>query len=164
MITSFERKLGATRTVFLTRKRAIKIAGHWTFDHWRWWWPALLTGLLSNMQERNFAATNWPELCPISFYIPGGLMLIMPRARRLTEEEWRHFDYRAFVTRGSQYAADNFEQRAIGWQRGTSGGIGQPLAGLFLGGAEPEGMMIPAEYKLDSFGVLNGRIIAVDYG
>jgi predicted GH43/DUF377 family glycosyl hydrolase len=35
---------------------------------------------------------------------------------------------------------------------------------LFLGGAEPEIMIIPAEYKRDSFGVLDGRIVAVDYG
>lgn len=161
MTPSFERKLGAMRTVFITRRYAFKIAGHWTFEHWRWWWRSFLTGLLSNMQERSFAATKWPELCPIIFYVPGGFMLVMPRALRLTEEEWQRFDYRAFVTRSDPYVADNFGRRASEWRQGD---IGQPLAGLFLGGAEPEGMVIPAEYKQDSFGVLNGQVVAVDYG
>ncbi|MBV9219546.1 MAG: hypothetical protein JO366_20590 [Methylobacteriaceae bacterium] len=39
---------------------------------------------------------------------------------------------------------------------------GQPLSPLILGGAEPEAGIVPAEYN--SFGVLGGRIVAVDYG
>jgi hypothetical protein len=31
-------------------------------------------------------------------------------------------------------------------------------------GAEPSIGLVPAEYKPDSFGVLNGRIVALDYG
>ena len=43
------RRLGAERTVFLTRRHVFKLPGRWTFAHWRWWWPSLLRGLLSNI-------------------------------------------------------------------------------------------------------------------
>jgi len=29
---------------------------------------------------------------------------------------------------------------------------------------EPEGLLIPVEYKYDSFGIYQGRCVAVDYG
>lgn len=151
------RKLGATRTVFLIRNYAVKIAGHWTFVHWRYWWRSLLTGLLCNMQERNFAQTGWEQLCPLRFYVFGGFLLVMPRTRPLTDVEWSQFDYRKFVTREDHYAECNYDKRA-------TANVDQPLAGLFLGGAEPEGLVIPVEFKRDSFGVLDGRIVAIDYG
>jgi hypothetical protein len=96
-----ERRLGAVRTVFITRRHVYKLPGLWTFNFFGWWWEAFLHGLLSNMQERTFGAEGWPELCPVSFAIPGGFLVVMPRARPLTDAEWAAFDYRAFVTRRS---------------------------------------------------------------
>jgi hypothetical protein len=42
--------------------------------------------------------------------------------------------------------------------------LGQPLHSFVLGNADPDAGIIPAEYKRESFGFLNGRIVAVDYG
>jgi hypothetical protein len=85
----------------------------------------------------------------------------MPRARPLTYREWQEFDYRTFVTRRDAYSGYNFDSRAGKWKEGDRG---QPLGVLALGNAETSAGLIPAEYKPDSFGVLNGRIVAVDYG
>jgi hypothetical protein len=106
------RRFGAVRTVFITRRYVFKLPGRWQWQHRRWWWNAFLRGLLSNMQERSFAAEHWPELCPLCFSAPGGFLVVMPRARPLTYAEWQHFDYRAFVTRGDEYVADNFDSYA----------------------------------------------------
>jgi hypothetical protein len=113
--------------------------------------------------EESISCPNegWPELCPVSFSIPGGFLVVMPRARRLHASEWKEFDYRAFVTRGDPYWADNFDAHAGTW---TQRDPGQPLHALTLGNAEPSAGLIPAEYKPDSFGLLNGRVVAVDYG
>jgi hypothetical protein len=155
------RRFGAVRTVFITRRYVFKLPGRWQWQHWRWWWDAFLRGLLSNMQERTFAAQRWPELCPVCFSIPGGFLVVMPRTRPLTYAEWQGFDYRAFVSRGDDYVEDNFDSYAGTW---APGALGQPLHVLVLGNAEPSIGLVPAEYKPDSFGVLNRRIVAIDYG
>jgi hypothetical protein len=151
------RKLGAVRTIFLTRQHVFKLPGRWTWGH-RGWWDSFLRGLLSNMQERHFAAEAWPELCPVLLSLPAGLM---PRARPLTTAEWEGLDYRAFVTRGDPYIEENFDIHAGPWLQGEPG---QPLACLALGNADTSSGLVPAEYKRDSFGMVNGRIVAADYG
>ena len=64
------------------------------------------------MQERAFACEGWPELCPVTLSLPGGFLIIMRRARPLTNEEWLAFDYRAFVTRGDACFEENFDRHA----------------------------------------------------
>jgi hypothetical protein len=155
------RRLGAFRTVFITRRYVFKLPGRWRWDGRGWWWEFLLRGLLSNMQEREFAAEEWPELCPVRFSIPGGFLVVMPRARPLTSREWAAIDYRGFVTRGDGYVEENFNNLAREWRQGEPG---QPLHSLVGGAAEPSSGLVPVEYKLGSFGVLDGRIVAVDYG
>jgi hypothetical protein len=39
-----------------------------------------------------------------------------------------------------------------------------PLSPLLLGNGDPTNGLVPTEYKRDSFGVMDGRIVAVDYG
>jgi hypothetical protein len=156
-----ECRFGAVRTVLLTPHYAFKLPGRWQLDAWRWWWDLLLRGLLSNMQERRFAAEGWPQLCPIRAALPGGFLVVMPRARPLTDAEWQSLDYRTFVTRGDGYVEANFDSCAREWKQGD---LGQPLSPLVLGNAGAEAGLIPAEYKRDSFGVLAGHIVAVDYG
>jgi hypothetical protein len=156
-----ERRFGSVRTIFLARRRVFKLPGRWMWSDRHWWWDFLLRGLLSNMQERRFAAEGWSELCPVSFSLPGGFLVVMPRAEPLADADWQELDYRAFVTRGDAYVAENFDARAGSWRQGDRG---QPLHGLILGNAEPEAGIVPAEYKRDSFGLINGRIVAVDYG
>lgn len=111
---------GVTREVVLFRDYAFKI------PKLIYGWRMFLCGLLANMQEAQFGRCGWPEVCPVSFAVPGGWLIVMRRARPLTDAEWAGFDAAAFV---------NQEDR-----------------------------MIPAETKRDSFGMLDGRIVALDYG
>jgi len=110
---------GATRVVILAGSYAVKVPRPTT-------WRTFLNGLLSNMQEREFSRTSWPELCPVLFSLPGGWLVVMPRCQPLTCYEYNDFDTREFIAR--------------------SDGV------------------IPVEEKPDSFGWLEGRIVAVDYG
>lgn len=111
---------GITREVFLIGRYAIKV------PRIVYGWKMFLCGLLANMQERTFGSTGWPEICPVVFSLPGGWLVVMRRARLLTDDEWRVFDPKAFC--------------------------------------ETEEYTVPAETKRDSFGVLDGRIVAIDYG
>jgi len=72
---------GATRCVLLTRRYAVKVPRLVS-------WRLFLHGLLSNMQEREFSRTGWPELCPVLFSLPGGWLVVMPRCEPLTDDEW----------------------------------------------------------------------------
>ena len=111
---------GITREVFLIGQYAVKI------PKMTYGWQKFLCGLLANMQEVTFSKAGWPELCPVVFSIPGGWLIVMKRARPLTDQEWWGFDPNTFV--------------------------------------EPGEYVVPAETKRDSFGILDGRIVAVDYG
>lgn len=113
-------RTGCTRTVFLTRGLAIKVPNLFCG------WKLFLTGLLCNMQEVQFGKTGWEGLCPVCWSLPGGFMLVMPRVRVMTKQEFEGFDFEGFVER-ADYA-------------------------------------IPAEAKASSFGFLDGRVVAIDYG
>lgn len=111
---------GVTREVFLIGRYAIKI------PKLIYGWDKFLRGLLANMQEREFARTGWPELCPVVLSVPGGWLVVMRRCAPLTDEQWAAFDADAF--------------------------------------REPGEYSVPVEAKQDSFGMLDGRVVAVDYG
>lgn len=110
---------GCTRIVILTCRLAIKLPNVCK-------WRLFLHGLLANMQERAFGATGWLELCPVLWALPGGWLVIMPRAVPLTDDEFLALDVESF--------------------------------------AEKPDYRIPVEAKTSSFGWLNGRIVAIDYG
>jgi len=112
-------RTGCTRIVILFGNYAIKLP---CLDEWR----LFLHGLLANMQERRFSKEGWPELCPVVFSAPGGWLLIMKRAKEMTNQEFETFDSRAWSDRGDY--------------------------------------IIPVEHKSNSFGWLNGEIVAIDYG
>jgi hypothetical protein len=116
---------GSSRMVILTKRWAIKLPRPTE-------WRLFLHGLLANMQERQFATTKDPRLCPIKFGVPGGWFIVMPRASALEYDEWDAFDWEAFCA----YRDDD------------------------------EAMMlkVPVEGKWSSFGWLNGKIVAIDYG
>lgn len=78
---------GATRAVLLTKRYAFKVPRLVS-------WRLFLSGLLANMQEREFARAGWPELCPVLFSLPGGWLVVMPRAAPLTDLEWAQIDMR----------------------------------------------------------------------
>ena len=77
--------MGATRAVILVGRWAVKLPRPTS-------WRLFLSGLLANMQEREFARTGWPELCPVLFSLPGGWLVVMPRAEPLTDGEWELLD------------------------------------------------------------------------
>lgn len=114
---------GVTRFVILTRRYAIKVPRFWWHHTFRW--QMFLFGLLGNMQEREFARTKWPELCPVVFSLPGGWLVVMRRAQPL-HDDLTDAQYDAIVNRPDYH--------------------------------------VPAEHKVDSFGILDGRIVAIDYG
>jgi hypothetical protein len=68
-----EIRRGASRTVLLTRRYAIKLPSLRSYR-------ATLWGLLSNLAERERA--GGPGLCPILWSLPGGLVVVMPRCER----------------------------------------------------------------------------------
>lgn len=113
-------RTGCTRIVCLLWRWAVKLPNF--TDGWR----MFLKGLLANMQEAQFSRTKWPKLCPVVWSIPGGWIVIMRRAKVLTDDEFL------------QCVPD-------GWIE------------------EPD-YIIPAELKSNSFGWLNGKIVAIDYG
>lgn len=111
---------GCTRAVFLIGPWAIK------FPTVIYGWRLFLLGLLANMQEQIFSRTGWPELCPVLWGVSGGWLVVMRRAKILTEEEFERLDLESWVNRNDY--------------------------------------TIPAEIKHDSFGWLDGKLVAVDYG
>lgn len=86
-------RAGVTRHVILAGRFAFKFPAIWR-------WQTFLWGLLANMQERLFSKTEWPELAPVVFSDPLGLLLVMRRARVMTDEEFEKFDYYVFTHRG----------------------------------------------------------------
>lgn len=129
---------GVTREVLLVGRYAIKVpklTGGWGF---------FLRGLLANMQERRCGTARWPELCPVVFSLPGGWILVMRRAEPLAEERWKQFR--------CELIGD--EAVAVDYRRGF-------LKPWNDASAE---YLVPVDLKRDSFGLLDGFIVAVDYG
>lgn len=105
---------GVTRKVLLIGNWAIKVPN---FDEWR----TLLLGLLANMQEKTFSAMGEPDLCPVLFSLPGGWMIVMRRARVLTDEEfalWEEWDRRAWLDRGDWLIPAELKSDSFGYLDG----------------------------------------------
>lgn len=77
---SWSVKCGTSRLVVLTSHSAFKLPRP---DRWR----RLLTGLLANLDEVNLSRQNLPRLCPVKWSLPGGLLVVMPRAEDLPFHE-----------------------------------------------------------------------------
>lgn len=118
---------GVTRTVILTKRWAIKLPSV------VYGWKFFLYGFLANMQEVSWSGFD-DRLCPIIFALPGGSLIVMPRCKPLTDEE---------------YIAEVY----TGWDAMCDRDTGEVLSGS-----------LPVEMKTCSFGRLNGKIVAVDYG
>jgi hypothetical protein len=66
---------------------------------------------------------------PSRVSLPGGFVVVMPRATLLNDTQWCQFDYRGFVTCGDDSANENFDLMAGAWRQGDDG---QPLYGRHL--------------------------------
>lgn len=75
-------KKGSTRYVLFIRNYAFKIPSLSGYTQFLW-------GLLANMQEVRFSkvVSIKNKLCPIVFYIPFGIMVVMPKVRILNNNE-----------------------------------------------------------------------------
>ena len=101
-------------------------------------WRLFLQGLLGNMMERDFTKWNIDEkLCPVIFSVWGGFCNIMPRCESVTEDNF----------------PDGWEFEE--WSEATI--VDTPTHHITIAG-------LPVEKKLSSFGLLNGKLVAVDYG
>lgn len=128
---SWTTRLGATRLVILTRRHAIKPPRPTA-------WHLFLSGLLANRTERIFAQTEWPELCPIRWSLPGGWLVVMPRCNEVTARSvWP-----SEPERTEDHLPDDLYERLV----------------------EHDDYRVPAENKLFSWGWYAGRLVAVDYG
>lgn len=105
---------GTTRKVFLIGRYAIKVPA--TVE-----WRLFLHGLLANAQEAIFSKTGWPELCPVIFSVPGGWLLVMKRAKTLTDDEWISMDEQEihqFVTKPDYTVPCELKPDSFGWLDG----------------------------------------------
>jgi hypothetical protein len=87
-------------------------------------WRDFLYGLLNNINETHRSRSGNQALCPVLWSVPGGFLVVMPRVRVFSEEEYTPEQARAFAEANS----------------------------------------VPGEHKADSYGLLNGRVVCVDYG
>lgn len=85
-------KHGSTRIVLLIAGLAFKVP---SFVSWR----LFLSGLLANMQERQFSRMS-DRLCPVLFHVPGGFLTVMRRAEPLTRDEYFGMDVGDFLDGG----------------------------------------------------------------
>ncbi len=99
-------------------------------------WQMFLQGLIANMQEAAWRGTDYPEMCPVIWSLPGGWCVVMRRADPLSEADWNAFE----PPRSPCSMPDYIES----WTGGD--------------------YVVPAEMKPNSFGKLGGRIVAIDYG
>jgi hypothetical protein len=104
---------GATRIVFLTRRWAIKVPN--VLDGYK----LFLCGLLANLQEsRMWQNFPKPELCPVRFHLPLGLLVVMPRLDVLTDTEYANLDYESFRDRGEYSLPVEDKPNSFGWMNG----------------------------------------------
>jgi len=85
---------GTTRIVFELKTVVVKV------PNFRDGWRLFLLGLLCNLQERQFGALDWPDLCPIVWSSWGGWVVVMKKARMMTRGEFDRFDANGFIEDG----------------------------------------------------------------
>lgn len=104
---------GSARVVLLIGPWAFKLP---TYVEWR----LFLRGLLANMQERQLwrFLRDDSALCPVHFALPGGWLIVMPRAEALTDEEFLDLPVEDFLDRGDWVVPAERKTDSFGWWRG----------------------------------------------
>lgn len=109
-------RAGVSREVFLVGPWATKL------PKLTYRWRNFLWGLLANMQERDYYTTECAGLCPVVWAAPGGFVVVMKRARPLTEQEWEDFDVDAFFNEYEVHAnliiPAEMKRDSFGWYNG----------------------------------------------
>jgi hypothetical protein len=101
---------GATRLVWISKKYAVKVPRP---SRWR----LLLCGLLANMQEVEFSQAGWPELCPVLFSLPAGLLVVMPRCETLGRA-MGSVEFEAFTKKQDYVVPVENKPDSFGWYEG----------------------------------------------
>jgi hypothetical protein len=131
---------GATRTVVVTKRLAIKFPRFYRRGH-PFEWSRFLQGLLANLQERYWSRVEYAKskLCPIFFADPLGLIVIMPRCADVELlEPYYERRSRALCPVAYEY-----------WKS------------VYL----PDGRCdLPVENMACNFGYLDDRLVSFDYG
>lgn len=70
------------------------------------------------MQEVTFSRAKWPELCPVTFHLPLGLLVVMPKVDVLTDDEFLAMDIDAFVETPDYYVPIEKKANSLGWLNG----------------------------------------------
>lgn len=143
---------GATRTVWLVGRYAIKFAGRWVAYPRGHLWRSVLNGMLANLQEREWwsgftapadlAPTPRDHLCPVLWCALGGLVLVMRRARPLSYAEWESL------------SQNDTTAPLVYWS--------EPRTAEQI--RTRDGDILPGEFKQSSFGYVGDRLVVVDYG
>lgn len=101
-------------------------------------WTQFIKGLLGNMQEVHYSKMKDKRICPVLFAIPGGFLLVMPRCKELSEVEFTNININDYWKQHLK----NINEKTM-------------YCGDFV---------VPVEHKIDSFGIINNNIVAIDYG
>lgn len=110
MIThkNYRYSFGTTRNVFILWNYAFKVPA---ISEWR----LFLLGLLANMQEVSFGTMKHPKFCPVMFYFPFGLLVVMQRARIMTDEEFNISIMKEWVEEGNLSIPCELKPDSFGW-------------------------------------------------
>lgn len=79
-------RTGCFRIVILTKNFAFKIPNF--LDGWY----LFKRGLLSNVNEKK-CSINTNLFCPVKFYINGGFLVVMPKVKVLSDDEFLKLDW-----------------------------------------------------------------------
>ncbi len=123
---------GCTRIVILTDNYAFKLPNF--LDGWR----LFLKGLLANMNEVIFSQMKLKRLCPVVLHFPLGFLVVMPKVRIMSPEEFKKFDFSSIGINSSE-----------------------ELHKLTISEAN---IFLDVESKYNSFGWLGNKLVCIDYG
>ncbi|MFC7049797.1 hypothetical protein [Emcibacter nanhaiensis] len=129
----------STRIVILVADVAIKIP---KLPVWKKrFWHYYLEGLRQNRNEIDWwERTHDGRLCPIKTHFLGGQILVMQRATQLTEQQFK--EYFPHPSSLEEYFDNSYTYPDC----------------------ELTTSYMPYEHKSDGFGLLSGKVIALDYG
>ncbi len=82
-------------------------------------WRCFLHGLLANHQEQTFSAMDDPRLCPVVFALCGGWLVVMRRARAMTDAEFEAFDFDGWIGAGGTLPLER-KASSFGWLGGVT--------------------------------------------
>lgn len=105
---------GSNRWVFVVGRFVFKIPSLYAYKNFLW-------GLLANMQEMEFCRIDEIKnrLCPVIFYIPLGLLVVMPKVRVLKEEELTKEELKNFCTLTKTYIPAELKHNSFGYFKGN---------------------------------------------